>query len=202
MTQLRDQNQTVSVDTAPSKEPVTLDRFKTQIQYQVDDPSTNKHLNQLIKAARRWAESFLSRALIKQTLLLTLDDFPGDAIIVPRPPLISVASVKFTDTDGSTTTVSSSKYHVNTDDEPGKIVLKDGKDWPSGTPKTTQAVEVTYDAGYGTARSDVPDDIRTAILQRAANYFENRSDITTEGVPRDVPRTTESLLWPHRIQQR
>lgn len=201
MTQLRELNQAVTVDTAPSEEPVTLDKFKQHIQFHVDEPGTNDHLNLLIKAARRWAEGFLSRALVTQTLLLTLDDFPGDVVKIPRPPLISVSSVKFTDDDGNTTTVSSSKYFVNTDEEPGKVVLKDGKDWPSGTPKETQAVEITYDAGYGSSRSDVPEDIRMAILQHAGHLFENRSVVTEQGVPRQVPFTVKSLLMPYRIKQ-
>lgn len=201
--QLRDLDQATTVTSSPSKEPIKKELLRTHIQYDLNDPETNTWLDLLIQAARQWAETFTGRSFIKQSLLLTLDDFPGDEIILPRPPLISVSSVKFIDTDSTTTTVSSSKYHVNTDDEPGLVVLKDDKDWPDGTPKTTQAVEVRYDGGYGSARSDVPGDIRTAILQLVAHWFQNRSNVTKgEGVPREVPMTVKSLLYPYRITQR
>lgn len=202
MTQLRELNQAVTTVTEPSKEPISLPKTKTHLQYQVDTQDVDSHLNLLIRATRRWAEQqYTGRAFIDQTLLLTLDDLPGDTIKVPRPPLSSVNSVKLLDEDGTTTIVSSSKYRVNTDNEPGKIVLKDDESWPSFSAQSTQGVEVEFDAGYGPDRKDVPEDIRTALLQHVKHLFDNRSPVTEEGVPREVPFTVESLLMPYRIWQ-
>ncbi|MBN9265961.1 MAG: phage gp6-like head-tail connector protein [Hyphomicrobium sp.] len=103
---------TVTLVTGPSVEPVTLDELKAWAK--IDSADEDALLTSLIAAARDAAEQYLRRALITQTVRLTLDldgrgidlpegvyDLPVSAIYgglptvveLPRPPVSSVTSV-------------------------------------------------------------------------------------------------------------
>jgi hypothetical protein len=56
--------------------------------------------------------------------------------------------VKYTDTDDDETTFSSSYYSVDTDDEPGRIVLDYGQSWPSVALSPLNPIEVQFVCGY------------------------------------------------------
>ena len=84
--------------TPPAIEPVTLEELKDHLR--VDSVDEDALLTGLLAAAREWCEGFQNRAYITQTLQLWLDEWPaGNAIVLPRPPLQSVASVKYYGTD-------------------------------------------------------------------------------------------------------
>src|ERR1051325_11329554 len=102
----------LTLSTAPTVEPVSLDEAKGQVRVELDFHSDDALILGLIAAARRLAEVFCGRAFLTQTWDLTLDAFPSgwgprwpatlggrDAIRLPRPPLQSVSYVKYVDTD-------------------------------------------------------------------------------------------------------
>lgn len=161
-------------------------------------------LDALIAAAREHAETFTSRALLTQTWDIYLDDWPsGDYIELPYPPLQSVTSVTYTDSDGTTNTFAATSYSVDTDSEPGRVVLDYGESWPSVTLATKNPIKVRFVAGYGNERSDVPQPIKQALLMLIAHWFENReatvvsSRLTQAGS--ELPFAFNALLWPYRI---
>lgn len=114
----------------------------------------------------------LGRALITQTWELYLDQFPrvdrlnDDArITLPLPPLQSVDEITYTDGDGATQTLASSKYTVGENgDGDAFIVPAYDESWPS-TRAVPNAVKVTFSAGFGDAATDVPAAIRIAGLE-------------------------------------
>lgn len=106
------------------------------------------------------------------------------ALIVPLPPLVSVASIQYLDTTGASQTLSSAAYTVDTASKPGRIVLNQGYAWPA-TIQQANAVTVTFTAGYGSA-SSVPPLLRQGIKLLAAHWYENReaaSDRKFEALP-------------------
>jgi uncharacterized phiE125 gp8 family phage protein len=182
--------------TPPAEEPVSLAEAKLHLRVDVSDDDAL--INGLIQAARERAEDILRRALITQTWELTLDQFPsGDEIELPFPPLQSVASIKYTNSNGDESVFSSDDYIVDTAEEPGKVVLAYGSTWPSVTLYPTGAVAVRYVAGYGEA-ADVPQTFKQAMLLMAGEWYENRENATQ---PRqaEIPLAAKNLLWPRRV---
>jgi len=179
--------------TEPSEYPVTLEEVKAQCR--IDGSNEDAYLTSLIKAAALYTERRQWRALITQTWDLVMDEFPeGDTIIIPKPPLQSLSSITYTDSDGNTSTFSSDSYIVDTDSEPGRVVLKSGESWPSDTLQEAAAVRVRFVAGYGDNPSDVPETTRIAILLLVAHWYENREPVALGTGVREIPFGLRALI--------
>jgi uncharacterized phiE125 gp8 family phage protein len=195
------------VITAPAAEPITLEEAKAHLRVLDTDQDTG--ITAMIVAAREWAEQVTWRALITQTLEVYLDSFPcfyvrnqtwpryaGDTqghIVLPRPRLQSVTSVKYIDEDGDEQTLSSDKYHVDTKAEPGTISLVSGETWPTTKELHPQPVTVKYVAGYGDNASDVPQPIKSAMLLRITDLYEFRGE-KVAGTAMSTSKAVEALL--------
>lgn len=182
---------------APAAEPVSLAEAKAHLRVDIDDD--DDYISGLISAARQYVETATRRAFISQTWRLSLDRWPaGDAIELRKPPLASVSSIVYRDSDGASTTWGTSNYIVDTDSEPGRIVLADGASWPSVTLYPVNPIQVTYVAGYGAAGSSVPQYLRHAVLLLVAHWYENREAILVGTIARDLPLAVESLIYLNR----
>ena len=179
--------------TAPSVEPVILVDMKLFLR--VDGTEDDLIITSLIIAARRNAEIFCNRSFITTTWKISLPNFPT-TIELPRPPAISVPTVKYYDTDNVQQTLDTSYYETDFESEPGRITLAYGYSWPS-VYDILLPVEVNYTAGFGAAASDVPDDIITAVKLQVAELYENRLSPPEESAK--VMSAARSLLWPYRI---
>lgn len=183
--------------TGPSTEPLTTALAKNHLRVDIDDDDTL--IGNLITAARKYFEETSRRSLITQTWRLNLDEWPeGDEILLPRPPLQSVTSVVYKDSAGDSTTWSSDAYIVDTDSEPGRIVLAYGESWPSVTLLPANPIVITYVAGYGDNASDVPEQMIQAIRLLIGHFYENREGTVGGTIIRDVPMTVDSLIWLNR----
>ncbi|CAN7390622.1 hypothetical protein LJR143_002187 [Pseudoxanthomonas sp. LjRoot143] len=138
----------------------------------------------------------LGRALVEQEWELALDAFPSSAICLPLPPLLSVESVKYVDPEGVQQTMDAAGYTV----EPGEhgfAMPVHGTRWPA-TRAQPLAVRVRFKAGYGSTGDKVPAAIRSAILLRVADLFENReSSIVGKSVAPNP--TSDLLLFPFKL---
>ena len=182
--------------TDATTEPVTTAEIKSHLR--IDHSNDDTLLDNYIKSARRWTERVTGRCLINQTWDLWLDKFPSDQtkewwngvrqgsmrelynlstfIEVPKVPFASVSKLStYSDADVETQ-FSSANYFVDTNQEPGRITLRIGASWPTGTFRNTSAIQVRFVAGYGSTASSVPEDIKTALKMVTALYYENRGD--------------------------
>lgn len=133
------------------------------------------YLTRLITVAREEVESYTRRALISQTWLMYLDDWPGGrSIELPFRNLQSVTHVKYTDSAGDQSTWSSDDYDVDTDSTVGRILPGYGKSYPSVTRTPSNPIEIKFICGYGDARSNLPEGLRQAVLVIMSDYYENR----------------------------
>jgi uncharacterized phiE125 gp8 family phage protein len=153
----------------PSVEAVSLSELKAHLR--IDHADDDVALASLIKACRQWVERDIGRALITQTWRLKLDSWPKTAIVLHHSPVQSVTSITYVDAAGATQTLAATEYVVDTDSQPGLICLAYGKSWPSlrGQPRD---VTVTFVAGYGAAGTDVPYELRQALLLRAQMEYD------------------------------
>ncbi len=175
--------------TAPAKEPVSVQEAKDHLK--ILHALEDGYIGSLVKAATKMAEDFLNRALIEQEWELLFDFFPRSPINIPLPPLQSIDSVKYIDSEGVLQTLAPSEYETDTAGFIGRLSLRDGKSWPS-TKRTTNAVVVAFTAGYGDDPGNVPEPIRQGIKVAVAALYENREEAK-------LPFAAESLLWPYRV---
>lgn len=201
----------IKVKSAPSAEPVTLAQAKMHAK--IDHSYEDDLIETIISAARSTAEKYLQRALITQTLTMTLDKFPGyqpfvpeltysgyreSVIYLPRNPVQSVSEVRYVDDSGVTQTLDASRYRVDTDSEPARITPVYDELWPS-TRVTIKTVEVDYIAGYGAADTDVPANIRLAILMMVSTWYNIRQDVAIGVSTQKIPHSAEHLMGPYRV---
>ncbi len=180
--------------------PVSLADMKLHLKVESDETKDDTLITTLISAATTYCQEFQHRSYVTQTRILYFDEFPL-MFSVPYPPLISVTSIQYVDTDGDTQTLDSGEYRVDTGNQPGRITEAYNSTWPA-TRAVTNAVILTYSAGYGAA-SDVPDTVKAAIKLLVAHWYENREAAIAgpsqriEIVP-VLPLAVESLLWLER----
>ncbi len=178
----------------PEAEPITLEEAKLHCKVEVDDD--DDLIEALITAAREYCEGFQRRAYITQTWELWLDSFPSTPLTLPLPPLQSVDSIKYYDTDNIETEFE--EYYVDTNSEPGRLELNYGESWPTVILRDINSVCITFTAGYGGAE-DVPQKVKQAILLIVSAWYENRENfISTGAMPKDIPLGAASLLWMDR----
>lgn len=91
------------------------------------------------------------------------------------PPLQSVESIRYIDTDGASQTLDPSTYKVDTNTPKGRIVPAYGTTWPL-TRQEIDAVEISFTSGYGDAMS-VPRGIKSWMLIRLATLYANREEV-------------------------
>lgn len=131
------------------------------------------------------AKGWLNRAILTQTWKAYPTKW--DTVIeLPFPPLQSVTSITYTDTDGATQTLSTDIYGVSTKGLFGSVYLKTDQDWPD-LYTDPDPICITFDCGYGAAAA-VPAGIRKAIKLLATHYFENPSQTYAEPRLVEVPR--------------
>lgn len=154
---------------APSVEPVSLTELKAHLR--VDHTDDDLALAGLIKLGRQAVERDTGQALITQTWVLRLDDWPAQCIELWHPPIQSVSGITYVDADGATQTWSSDEYAVDIYSRPGLVRLAYNCTWPD-IRGDERGIAVTYVAGYGTAGSDVPYELRQAILLRCQAEYD------------------------------
>lgn len=209
--------------TAASINPVTLTEARAHLR--ITDTSEDTLISTLIGVATEYAEKRTGRALISQTWELYLDNFPYGANYVSEspdynqkyidnieesqfiemkfPPLASVTSITYYDSNNALQTFAASNYDVDIIRQPGMIRLGYGKSWPS-TYYRPNAVIIRYVAGYGSATTDIPEPIRAAIKLLVSFFFENREAVTTFNTVQQIPipQVIEDLLNQYCLRER
>jgi uncharacterized phiE125 gp8 family phage protein len=202
---------TLTRTTQPATEPVDLVEAKTHLRLDTND--YDSRITAFVQAAREALEIATERTMITSTWRLKLDAFPlartrpathrqlergtlasepgAAAIKLPRPPLQSVNSVKYVDTDGTEQTLSASKYIVDSDSDPARLTEAHGETWPD-TRDIVNAVTIDYDAGYGDDAIDVPQALREAILM----HVEMMHDRPVGSELSAMERAYQSLIAP------
>lgn len=181
---------------APTADPVLLEEVRDHCR--VTSHAEDAVMARYLKAAVRYAEERTRRQLITATWKLNQDILGGAWIVLPRPPLQSVTSVKYYDSAGVQQTMSSGDYTVDTASDPGRIVLNYNTTWPGDQRGHVNDAEIIYVAGYGAVSTNVIETIRQAIILLAAQWFENREPWIAGTIGTNVPFAVDQLLWNER----
>lgn len=198
---------TLTQSVAPTEEPLEIDDIKSHLRISIDED--DQLLVTYIKVAREILEARMRRQFVTATWKLYLDEFPttsvssgftaGRFIKLPRPPLQSVSSITYFDSDNVSQTLATTVYGVDTISEPGRIYLKSGQSWPS-TYDVPNAVTITYLAGW-TSANLIPQMIQNAVYLLVGHLYENREAFTLEKTLRELPMGLTALIWLNRITE-
>lgn len=117
-------------------------------------------LERMAASAVAEAEDFAQIALFRQTVRILLPKWPRGHVQLPIAPVLDPASVKiFIDT------VPWTDFHLGNGLRPLLAIC--------GCPPSGVIV-IEYQAGFGSTPDDIPDDLRQAIIDQAAVYFDAR----------------------------
>jgi uncharacterized phiE125 gp8 family phage protein len=187
------------VTTPPAHQVVSL--AEVRLQLNIDTEDFDARFAGWRMAATRLAETYTGRAFITRAYRKFYNRWPAqwqDGMIsrfieVERPPLLSVQALTYYDDADNATVYPATNYYVDTARSVGRVVLRRGAVWPVAL-RVANAIQLDWTAGYGVNPSDVPEEIRQAIIIMIAWMNENRGD---EFAPADMPAVARYLLDPY-----
>lgn len=140
---------------------VTLEDLHIHCRSVASDDEMTIEVVRMGRAAAREAEEHGSLALLNQTIRVTLDGWPRSwTFYLPIAPLLDWSTVEIT-ADGELF----DDFTVMTGLRPAIRLIG---------PRPSGVVVIEYQAGFGDDGASLPDDLREAILDQAANYFDQR----------------------------
>ena len=151
----------------------------------------------LILAAQREFEDFTERALLSQTVVLYLDEFPEEPIRL-KPPLTTtspVTTLKYYDENNAQQTLAAAYYKVNPDPERPELSLAYGYSWPTVYDRPG-AIEITYVAGWANATT-VPENVKNGILLYVSHHFRAREPVLVGQISSQI-NPIHDCWWNHR----
>lgn len=125
-----------------------VSRTEAKTWMRVDSTTDDDLISRLLRRADDYVERFTSRQILADTRTEYFDTF-ADPLILPRPPLKEIISVKYLDVNGTEQTLATSVYSRDKIAEPGCVRLAYGQSWPA-TRDVKNAVYVEYTCGYAT----------------------------------------------------
>lgn len=185
--------------TAPPVEPITLAEAKLHLREA--DSAQDELISGLIVAVREQVEAITKRALVLQSWDWALDCFPR-RFSVPKPPLISVASLKYLDTAGALQTLDAATYVVDASPDGGRVALNYGYVWPLAFP-TLNAVTLRFTCGYFGAgsptdyREAIPASLKLGMKLLLGHMYENREAVSAQPNLAELPLGIRALLSPY-----
>lgn len=211
----RSPNRSLSLEevTAPASEPVTVLELKSALSIDASVTDHDALLAIYISAARRNLEATYKVRMINQVWRLWLDSWPQRSQYNPLNPyqirsplseieqvqkwvdlilhqISAIAHVKTYDNDGMATTFDAVNYYLDASHKPSRLALKRDSQWPITDLRDTRAIEIQFTAGFGAAASNVPAEMRAAVLGYAMAMFDAR------GCSSEIPEGVAAAMGP------
>jgi len=185
--------------------PFTLVEVNDHLKEGFTDLATELYLVVLMQAVKQFGEEFTWRTFLNKVFTVYLRQWPRTCEI-RRSKLISIASVKYIDVDGATQTVDAADYGITVSDEFASLYFKESFSYPSLNTDDPQPIFIELTAGYGIAETDLPRDIKLAMLQHLANLWKHRGDCPSTSknsmaafIERHLPPESELIYNMNRI---
>jgi len=184
-----------------------------------DDTDQQDLIADYATAAVQHFQDYARRALITQTLALSIDDrwprtwcsrrkYWERRIVLRMPPVQSVTSIVYTDEAGNQQTLAANQYRVanlhtpidgcqsSTPEcyiEPAYQVT-----WPT-VRRQSGTIVVTYVAGFGLTHKFIPRTIQQGIRLLVAHMAENKEAVNVGNIVNELPFAVDALWFPHRV---
>jgi uncharacterized phiE125 gp8 family phage protein len=197
----------IDLITAATAWPVDVDTAKAVAR--VSSAAEDALVDGWIRSATSRVQALTDRQLITATFELVLDSFSDwswlrkeepDRIELRPAPLGTVTSVKYLDTNGvEQTLVVDTDYYVITPAAisatclAGAVCLMPSMSWPSTQADRRDTVKIRFSAGYGSAATAVPEQLRDAVLAAVAEIYDGRPRPDIDAAI--VPHIQDFILW-------
>ena len=186
------------VTIAPVNKPLALSLVKEHLKISEADVSQDTYLNLLIDAVGEFFEKYTSRLLIDRTVKTYRSSF-DDSLEIRRSKVNSIVSVKYLK-DTVLTTVDASVYVLPDMYDFSKLCLEESAVWPTDVDDIADAVEIIFTAGYGASHTNMPSDIKIALLNHIAFLYANRGDCNATACNKsNLPASTKAIYDIYRI---
>ena len=177
----------VQIDSTTGSEIVANSELKDYARIETSDDDTI--VSELIKAAREKCEAYINRDIVAKTRTLFISDVNrsgeyGDLyrrdikIVLPFAPITAITSVQTQASDGTLTSITYDSYGL--EDKYLEVASSYNKN-----------IKIVY-----TTTGLSNDDLKIAIKQLAATYYDNRSDFV-QGNINTIPTNAQSMLDPY-----
>jgi len=177
----------VQIDSVTGSEIVPTSEFKSYARIETSDDDTV--IAEMIKAARKKCEAFINRDIVAKTRSLFISNLKpsgeyGDLyrkktkIVLPFAPITAITSVQTQASDGTLTSITYDSYGL--EDKYLEVASSYNKN-----------IKIVY-----TTTGLSNDDLKIAIKQLAATYYDNRSDFV-QGNINTIPTNAQSMLDPY-----
>jgi len=174
----------------PLAEPLTLGELKAHLRIDLNDE--DELLESLIRVARAHLEAATGVALMSQGFRLFLDDWPrGGVIQLMRTPVQTIDAILVYDADGVAQDLDLSGMLLDATARPARLVIRE-QPMP-GQP--INGIEIEFTAGFAAA-TEVPPELKRALLIHAAHLYEFRGAVTPDMQPAAIPPGYERLVSP------
>lgn len=188
---------TLELKTEPVNFAVLFTVFKTHLR--IEHNSEDTYIKLVLQSAVKTLEDWVGRSFVNQVWKLTLEgkEFPPNKTFIKfsRPPLVSLDSFKWWDTDDTEQTITVATVLSVSTGELSKAFLKNGQSWPSGV-RWNHSAELEYTSGYGT-EDKVPQPLQNAVMMLGAHYYENREFTAMGSLPTKIQLGIEELTAPY-----
>tara|TARA_R100000655_G_scaffold91646_1_gene132505 strand:- start:17917 stop:18495 length:579 start_codon:yes stop_codon:yes gene_type:complete len=186
----------LKVDTAATTPIFTTAEAKDFLK--VDTTADDTIIDNLVAAATESCQIYTNQYFIN-TVVTQYSDNWKEFYSLYKSPVSSITHIKYYDTNDSLQTLAASNYILDDTYEPARIGIAVDGELPNVADRIN-AVQVKYTVGYGTASTDVPEGIRTAIILTVGNWYENRQSVITGRTATELPLSSQYLLDQFKIQ--
>ncbi len=138
-----------------------------------DDGLQDGLIETYLRAALAAIEGRIGKMLFQRRFLWEVECWREDEQALPVSPVTGIVSVTLVDATGGETVVPGATYRLIKDLHRPRLA---GKGTALPTIPSDGAVKVVFDAGFGAAWTDIPVDLRQAVLLLAGEYYEHRHD--------------------------
>jgi uncharacterized phiE125 gp8 family phage protein len=170
-----------------------VDEFKDHLRLATgfaDANTADAYLEELLRAALAAVEGRTGKALFARNFLWSLTCWrEGDAQALPVAPVSAIVSLTLVSVTGVPTVITADRYWLEEDIQRPRLRAAGGA---LPTIATDGTAEVVFTAGFGPLWSDIPVDLRQAVMLIAAGYFERRHEEGAE--PGVMPFGVMALL--------
>ncbi len=138
-----------------------------------DDGMQDGLIETYLRAAMAAIEGRIGKMLYRRRFLWVLECWRDDEQALPVAPVAGLVSLTLVNAEGGETLVPATNYRLIPDLHRPRLV---GKGTSLPTIPSDGFAKVVFDAGFGPGWTDVPVDLRQAVLLLASEYYEHRHD--------------------------
>lgn len=178
-----------------------LTTAEAKVHLRVDHDDDDGYIDALVAAATEYLDGafgILGRALVTQSWQMSLAAWPSaTSMVLPVPPVQAVTAVTYYDADNAEQTFGAANYRLVATEARALVELVDGASWPASYARS-DAITVTFTAGYGDAADDVPEPIRQAARLLVAEWYDPAREAASEKELVAIPFGVRALTMNYR----